>query len=61
VPASLLPRIFEPFYTTKPDHLGLGLAVARSLALRNGATLEGRSRPGETVFTLSLPAAGAQS
>jgi nitrogen-specific signal transduction histidine kinase len=57
VPPPLLRRIFEPFYSTKPDHLGLGLAVAQALALRNRALLEACSRPGHTVFTLSLPAA----
>jgi signal transduction histidine kinase len=59
IPSSILPRVFEPFFTTRPDRPGLGLAVAQALALRNGAVIEARSRPGETVFTLSLPGVDA--
>ena len=56
IPSSILQRVFEPFFTTRPDRPGLGLAVAQALALRNGAAIEARSLPGATVFTLSLPA-----
>jgi two-component system, NtrC family, sensor histidine kinase HydH len=61
IPGSLLPRVFEPFYTTKPDRLGLGLALAQALALRNGATLDVTSQPGLTIFTLALPLEGDQA
>jgi signal transduction histidine kinase len=42
VPTSIATRIFEAFYTTKPDGdgRGLGLAIARQLAKENNATLE---------------------
>jgi signal transduction histidine kinase len=53
-------HLFERFYRAdsgKASGSGLGLAIARELALRMGGTIELRSRPGETVFTLSLPLA----
>jgi PAS domain S-box-containing protein len=53
-------RIFEPFYTTKPDGNGLGLAVAYSVARRHGGGLTaGASPSGGATFTLVLPAASA--
>lgn len=54
IPSALMFRVFEPFYTTKNDRLGLGLPVAQALALRNGAMLQATSRPGDTTFRLSL-------
>lgn len=59
IPDALLSRIFDPFFTTKPKGVGLGLAVAQTLARENWGRLLVRSRPGvETVFTLVLPEAG---
>lgn len=52
-----LGRIFEPFHTggTAPGS-GLGLAIASELAERMAGRLQVESRPGDTVFTLELPA-----
>jgi len=51
-----LPRIFEPFYTTKSKGTGLGLAIAKKFAEAQGGSLGVRSRRGETVFAVHLPA-----
>jgi signal transduction histidine kinase len=52
-----LPRIFEPFYTADDAQgSGLGLAIASELAERMSGRLSVHSGPGETVFTLELPA-----
>jgi two-component system OmpR family sensor kinase len=59
VPAEHRGRIFDRFYRVEGDHAsgsGLGLAIARELAQLMGGTVELESRPGRTVFTLSLPA-----
>lgn len=53
-------RIFEPRFTTKAGAvrfgLGLGLGIARRTVTDHGGTISVRSRPGETVFTIELPA-----
>jgi two-component system, OmpR family, sensor kinase len=52
-----LPRIFEPFYTADDAQgSGLGLAIASELASRMSGRLLVDSEPGETTFTLELPA-----
>jgi signal transduction histidine kinase len=48
-------RIYEPFFTTRADHPGLGLYLARKLAAQCGGTLSCESAPGSTRFTLKLP------
>jgi signal transduction histidine kinase len=47
--------VFAPFYTTKEDHLGLGLFLAREMAGRCGGTITCESEPGRTCFTLQIP------
>ena len=59
-----LQRIFEPFYTTKPDGTGLGLAVTRKIIEGHGGTLEIESEPGRgttVCVSLPLPPGGAES
>src|SRR5215470_9917882 len=51
-----LARIFQPFFTTKPGGMGLGLAISRSIVAAHGGTLEVRSTPGRgTTFRIELP------
>jgi PAS domain S-box-containing protein len=53
-----LPRIFEPFYTTRPKGTGLGLFVAHAIVQRHGGTIEAESEAGSgTRFRISLPEA----
>lgn len=52
-----LPRIFDPYFTTKSDGHGLGLATIHSIIARHKGTIQVESRLGEgTVFSLCLPA-----
>jgi signal transduction histidine kinase len=56
-----LAKIFEPLFTTKARGIGLGLAVARTLALANGGTLTVASQPGMgATFRLLLPTVAAE-
>lgn len=50
--------IFRPFHTTKPEGLGMGLAICRTLATAHGGRLEAEPNPvGGAVFHLCLPPA----
>ncbi len=49
--------LFVPFFTTKPDGSGVGLNVARQIALAHGGRLDAPATSAGTVFVLSLPAA----
>ncbi|HWF56365.1 MAG TPA: HAMP domain-containing sensor histidine kinase [Solirubrobacteraceae bacterium] len=52
-----LPRIFEPFFTADDAQgSGLGLAIASELAERMNGELRVSTEPGQTVFTLQVPA-----
>ena len=62
IPPAVLPRIFELFFTTKPQGTGLGLPLARKFIEAHGGTLTVTSRPGEgAVFRVTLPAAEGAS
>jgi signal transduction histidine kinase len=56
-----LPKVFVPFFTTKADGTGLGLAVVQKIALQHGGGVEARNRPeGGAEFMLWLPLARAE-
>jgi len=58
IPAEVLPQIWAPFFTTKQQGTGLGLAFARDIARDHGASLDVDTAPGRgTTFTLTLPQA----
>jgi signal transduction histidine kinase len=51
-------RLFHPFFTTKPDGNGLGLAVSRNIVREHGGTIDVNERAGGgTVFRVVLPRA----
>jgi len=57
IPKEILPRIFDPFYTTKATGHGLGLATCYSIIKRHGGCIEVESQPGKgSTFHIYLPA-----
>jgi PAS domain S-box-containing protein len=62
IPDHVMPRIFEPFYTTKPvgTGTGVGLAVSYAMVEAHGGTLTAGNRAGGGArFTVALPAGEA--
>ena len=62
IPPEVLPRVFDPFVTTKQrvHGVGLGLYVAESAIRAAGGTISVRNRQeGGAMFTIALPMAGA--
>ncbi|MFV9504844.1 MAG: ATP-binding protein [Oscillochloridaceae bacterium umkhey_bin13] len=58
IPAEDLPKIFEPFYTTRTKGTGLGLAVSYTIIEQHHGELAVRSDPGlGTTFRIRLPTA----
>jgi PAS domain S-box-containing protein len=57
IPQSTLPKLFRPFFTTKINGTGLGLAVVQKIILQHGGKVEARNRPeGGAAFIITLPA-----
>ncbi len=59
IPASVLPSVCEPFFTTREEGTGLGLAIAKRYVDQNGGRLNIESRPGSTTVSLWLPTTDA--
>jgi two-component system sensor kinase FixL len=55
IPADRLPRIFEPFYTSKPNGLGMGLAISRGIIEAHGGRLWAKNNAEHgATFTFSV-------
>jgi signal transduction histidine kinase len=58
IPPAHRGRLFDPFFTTRPDGAGLGLFSCRRIIRAHGGTIGVRARPGGgTQFTVWLPCA----
>ncbi len=56
-----LPRIFDLYFTTKPDGTGIGLAASQQIVTAHGGTIEVQSTPGAgTKMTVRVPRHGAE-
>jgi signal transduction histidine kinase len=63
IPTHAQRRIFDPFFTTREQEggTGLGLHIVRTVVERHGGHVAVRSRPGNTLFRIRIPAPGASS
>ncbi len=48
-------RIFDPYFTTRGEGTGMGLALCEKIVRLHGGTLNFRCEPSKTVFTVTLP------
>lgn len=55
IPDDLRERIFDPYFTTKGEGTGLGLALCDKIVRQHSGSLDFQSRPGETTFVIALP------
>lgn len=57
IPPEIIPKIFQPFFTTKSagEGSGLGLDIVRKIVEKHEGTIAVESVPGQTTFTVSLP------
>lgn len=56
IPGLHLNRVFDSFFTTKPDGVGIGLAICQSIIVAHGGRLSARNRPqGGAALCVCLP------
>lgn len=57
IPTEVLPKIFQPFFTTKPpgEGSGLGLDIVQKIVNKHEGAIAVDSEPGKTQFTVSIP------
>ena len=57
IPASIIDKIFDPYFTTKQEGSGLGLAITHAIISKHDGHISVRSAAGQgTTFTILLPA-----
>jgi signal transduction histidine kinase len=57
IPEDIRRRVFDPYFTTRPNGTGLGLAICRRLVTVNRGAISVESFSGTcTIFTVTLPA-----
>jgi signal transduction histidine kinase len=61
IPEEILPRVFEPLFSTKSFGTGLGLAIVKQIVYQHGGSIEISSEPARgTSAVIRLPLAGAE-
>ncbi|HEX9024486.1 MAG TPA: ATP-binding protein [Geobacteraceae bacterium] len=57
IPADMLPKIFNPFFTTKRQGTGLGLAIVNRILINHNGSITAANEGNGAVFTVTLPLA----
>ena len=60
IPADVLPRLFEPFFTTRSQSLGMGLAICRRIVEGHGGRVWGENTANGARFSFTLPFSGLE-
>ncbi|MCX5752217.1 MAG: ATP-binding protein, partial [Candidatus Krumholzibacteria bacterium] len=56
IPEDIADKLYNPFFTTKPEGTGMGLSISRKIAEGHGGRIYHRSTPGKgTSFIIELP------
>jgi signal transduction histidine kinase len=55
IPADVVPRIYEPFFSTKEGGTGLGMSIVHSLVSLHGGSIELQTGPRGTTFEVGIP------
>jgi nitrogen fixation/metabolism regulation signal transduction histidine kinase len=62
ISSDVIARVFEPYFTTKREGSGLGLAMVKNIVLLHGGTIDVSSEPGKgTTFVVALPLGGPEN
>jgi signal transduction histidine kinase len=62
IPAAAIPKIFQPFFTTRAGGTGLGLAIVQKVVVSHNGLISGGNRPeGGAIFRLTFPLAASAS
>jgi len=55
IPEDVVPRIYEPFFSTKEGGTGLGMSIVHSLVSLHGGSIDLQTGPDGTTFEVAIP------